>query len=138
MRKWKAITTAALVLALTAPAYADYDDDLWYLSRVIQAESGYCSQQMQEYVGSVVLNRVNDSRFPNTIPEVVEQPGQYATASVLANHCPTNAVVDVAVDLLENGSKLPAEIIYQANYPLGDYIYMTLSTSYSTMYFCGG
>ena len=130
-----AITGAILI---TQPVMADYDNDLWYLSRVIQAESGYCSQQMQEYVGSVVLNRVADDRFPDTIPEVVEQPGQYSTASFLASQDPTQAVINVAVDLLENGSKLPEDIIYQANFSQGTYTYMTLSTSYSIMYFCGG
>lgn len=135
----KAIIAAiAGAILIGSPAYADYDNDLWYLSRVIQSESGYCSQQMQEYVGSVVLNRVNDDRFPDTIPEVIEEPGQYSTASFLASQEPTQEAINVAVDLLENGSKLPADVIYQANFPLGIYTYMTLSTSYSVMYFCVG
>ena len=130
-----AITAAVLI---SGPAYAGYDTDLWYLSRVIQTESGFCTQEMQEAVGSVVLNRVNDDRFPDSIPEVIEQPGQYSTASYLASVEPTQEAINVAVDLLENGSKLPADIIYQANFSQGAYTYMTLSTSYSTMYFCGG
>lgn len=113
-------------------------DDLWYLSRVIQSESGYCSQEMQEAVGSVVLNRVGDERFPDSIPEVIEQPGQYSTVSLLASNEPTPEALAVAVDLLENGSKLPEDILYQANFPQGTYTYKTISTSYSTMYFCGG
>ena len=113
-------------------------DDLWYLSRVIQSESGYCSQEMQEAVGSVVLNRVGDERFPDSIPEVIEQPGQYSTVSWLASNEPTPEALAVAVDLLENGSKLPEDILYQANFPQGTYTYKTISTSYSTMYFCGG
>ena len=135
----KAIIAAIVgAILIGNPAYADYDNDLWYLSRVIQSESGYCSQQMQEYVGSVVLNRVNDDRFPDTIPEVIEEPGQYSTSSFLASQEPTQEAINVAVDLLENGSKLPVDVIYQANFPLGSYTYMTLSTSYSTMYFCVG
>lgn len=133
----KAIIAAACALAVSSPVYADYDNDLWYLSRVIQAESGYCSEEMQRAVGSVVINRVNDDRFPDTIPEVVEQPGQYATASALAAHEPTQQAVNIAVELLEDGSELPQDVIYQANFPQGAYTYMTLSTSYSTMYFCG-
>ena len=113
-------------------------DDLWYLSRVIQSESGYCSREMQEAVGSVVLNRVEDERFPDSIPEVIEQPGQYSTVSWLASNEPTPEALAVAVDLLENGSKLPEDILYQANFPQGTYTYKTISTSYSTMYFCGG
>ena len=45
-------------------------------------------------------------------------------------------VIDVAIDLLENGSKFPVEVVWQANFVQGKGIYKTLSTSYSTMYFC--
>ena len=44
-------------------------EDLELLAKVIQTESGaeWCEDELQLMVGSVVLNRVNDSRFPNTI-----------------------------------------------------------------------
>lgn len=134
----KAIIAAVAAVLISSPVYADYDDDLWYLSRVIQAEAGYCSEEMQEDVGSVVLNRLNDDRFPDTIPEVIEQPGQYSTASYLSYQNPTESALKVAKDLLKNGSKLPGDVIYQANFPQGSGTYKTLSTSYSTMYFCVG
>ena len=118
----------------TEIAYSD--DDLWYLSHVIQAESGYCQREMMEGVGSVVLNRVADERFPGTIREVIEQPGQYSTLSWLSSQNPTEEVMDVTIDLLENGSKFPENVVWQANFPQGSGIYQTLSTSYSTMYFC--
>lgn len=142
----KTILAAMAALLITVPVMADEteaersytDDDLWYLSRVIQTESGYCTQQMQEYVGSVVLNRVADDRFPDTVEEVILQPGQYSTASFLASQDPTQQAIAVAVDLLENGSKLPEDVVWQANFSQGSYTYITISTSYSTMYFCGG
>ena len=112
------------------------DEDLWYLSRVIQAESGYCSIEMMQGVGSVVLNRVTDDRFPDTIREVIEQPGQYSTLSWLSSQIPTDEVLEVSIDLLENGSKYPADVVWQANFPQGTEVYKTISTSYSTMYFC--
>ena len=134
----RSVIALLCTLLVSSPAYADYDTDIWYLSRVIQAEAGYCSTEMMEGVGSVVLNRVADKRFPDTIPEVIEQPGQYSTSSYLSSMEPTKEAVNVAVDLLENGSKFPADIVWQANFPQGSYTYKTLSTSYSTMYFCGG
>ena len=112
------------------------DEDLWYLSRVIQAESGYCEREMQEGVGSVVINRKNSDLFPNTIPEVIQQPGQYSTLGWLSQQVPTEQVIEVSIDLLENGSKFPENVLYQANFPQGSGTYKTLSTSYSTMYFC--
>ena len=112
------------------------DEDIWYLSRVIQAESGYCQREMMEGVGSVVLNRVESDLFPNTVREVIEQPGQYSTLSWLSSQVPTDEVMEVTVDLLENGSKYPEDVLYQANFVQGSGVYKTLSTSYSTMYFC--
>lgn len=119
----------------------DYtEDDLYVLSHIIQCEAGYCEREMMEGVGSVVLNRVADPRFPSTITEVVNQPGQYrpVTDGIFTSAEPTELVIEVSIDLLEHGSKFPPEVIYQANYPLGTSIYKTLSTSYSTMYFCYG
>lgn len=112
------------------------DEDLWYLSRIIQAESGYCSTEMMQGVGSVLINRRDSDLFPNTIRECVEQPGQYSTLSWLSSQNPTDEVMEVAIDLLENGSKYPENVLYQANFPQGSGTYKTLSTSYSVMYFC--
>lgn len=129
-----ALAGAGTVETETERSYSD--DDVWYLSRVIQAESGYCKRAMMEGVGSVVLNRRDDDRFPDTIKEVIEQPGQYSTLSWLSSQTPTEEVMEVTIDLLENGSKFPPEVVWQANFPQGSGTYQTLSTSYSTMYFC--
>lgn len=112
------------------------DEDLWYLSRVIQAEAGYCTTEMMEGVASVVVNRVESELFPDTIRDVIEQPGQYSTLSWLDTLTPTDEAVAVAVDVLENGSKYPEDVLYQANFRQGSAVYKTISTSYSTMYFC--
>ena len=48
------------------------EEDLYVLSHIIQCESGYCEREMMEGVGSVVLNRVADERFPNTIQNLLK------------------------------------------------------------------
>ena len=47
------------------------------LARVIYAEVGctWIPDWVQRMVGSVVLNRVNSSYYPDTIREVIYQPG---------------------------------------------------------------
>ncbi|MBD2845025.1 cell wall hydrolase [Paenibacillus sp. IB182496] len=50
------------------------------LARIIQVEAGYESYQSQLAVGSVIMNRVNSSRFPNTIKDVIYQRGQFPPA----------------------------------------------------------
>lgn len=114
------------------------EEDLYVLSHIIQCEAGYCEREMMEGVGSVVLNRVADERFPDTIYDVVNQPGQYrpVMSGTFQSAEPTEEVIDVSIDLLTNGSKFPVEVVWQANFPQGTGTYKTLSTSYSTMYFC--
>lgn len=139
MKKTRAVIAAMVgAILMEQPVMADYDTDLWFLSRVIQQEAGYCSEEMMKYVGSVVLNRRNDPRFPDTIEGVITQQGQYSTASQLESQEPTQEAINVAMDLLENGSVLPGDVIFQANFPQGYATYATLSTSYSTMFFCVG
>ena len=111
-------------------------DDFYELSHVIQAEAGYTYWDMMIGVGSVVLNRVKSDSFPNTVYEVIHQPGQYSTVSYLASQVPTEEVLEVTDFLLRNGSQYPAEVVYQANFEQGSGTYLTLSTNYSTMFFC--
>ena len=126
----------------SAPIPNEYtEDDLYVLSHIIQCEAGNCQREMMEGVGSVVLNRVADPRFPNTITEVVNQPGQYTpvASGAFASAQPTELVMEVAVDLLEWGSKFPPEVVWQANFPQGEGTYLPLDPPPgvgSTMYFC--
>lgn len=83
------------------------DDDFYELSHLIQAEAGYCERDMMIGVGSVVLNRVKSSKFPNSVYEVIHQPGQYSTVSWLASQVPTEECEEVTDYLLRNGSQYP-------------------------------
>lgn len=70
--------------AMTAQAVLDVPaEDLEMLACVIYQEAGgdACSDLCRFMVGDVVLNRVADSRFPDTIEEVLTQRGQYGTFS---------------------------------------------------------
>ena len=57
--------------------------DVEMLACVIYQEAGgdACSDLCRYYVGDVVLNRVNDERFPDTLEGVLTQRGQYGTFS---------------------------------------------------------
>lgn len=66
------------------PISAEYSaDDLYCLAAVIYQEAGgnACCDECRKNVGDVVLNRVADERFPDTIREVLEAPGQYGAFS---------------------------------------------------------
>ena len=53
----------------------DYEENLYILSHVINGEACGCSWDMKIGVGSVVINRVHDERFPDSIKDVVFQQG---------------------------------------------------------------
>lgn len=67
------------------------DSDLSMLAALIQCEAGGESYEGKLAVGSVVMNRVNSSHFPNTVAGVIYQSGQFSPvasgrfASVLAS-----------------------------------------------------
>lgn len=70
--------------AMTAGAVLAPDETMVeLLACVIYQEAGgdACSDLCRFMVGDVVLNRVADSRFPDTIEEVLTQRGQYGTFS---------------------------------------------------------
>lgn len=55
-------------------------DDLTVLAGIIYCEAGCESYEGKVAVGSVVMNRIASSRYPNTIREVVYQRGQFTPA----------------------------------------------------------
>lgn len=52
------------------------------LARIIDVEAGGEPFRGKVAVGAVVVNRVKDSRFPNTVREVIYQPNQFYTAGL--------------------------------------------------------
>ena len=137
------MTLAAIMLAATLagagiqePAYSE--DDLYRMSHLIYGEAGNCSREMMEAVGSVVLNRVSDDRFPATLADVIFQPGQYAcTWDGTYDLTPSEEAVEVARFLLEEGSQLDSSVVWQAEFVQGEGIYKTVTSPWgSIMYFC--
>lgn len=114
------------------------EEDLYVLSHIISAEAGNCSEDMMLSVGSVVLNRVQDDRFPDTIEEVVFQQGQYSPTWNGAYYAePTEAACEVAKTLLEEGPTIDPSVVWQAEFPQGQGVYDTIDSPWgTTMYFC--
>jgi spore germination cell wall hydrolase CwlJ-like protein len=114
------------------------DEDLYILSHIISAEAGNCSEDMMLSVGSVVLNRVADDRFPDTIEDVVFQKGQYSpTWNGAYYQEPTEGAQKVAEQLLTEGSQIDESVVWQAEFPQGNGVYDTIESPWgTTMYFC--
>lgn len=74
------------------------------LAQLVKREAGGESFKGQKAVVEVVLNRVLDGRFPNTIRGVVFQKGQFSTASKLSKTTPTQTNYDAVDYVLEHGA----------------------------------
>ncbi len=106
------------------PMYSD--DDYYCLAHVIDAEMGVESWEDKIYTGSVVLNRVHGSDWwskgSHTVRGVVfrTKPLQYACIKD-GNFFrePSAESWRAARYLLENGSQIPSNVVYQAEFKQG-------------------
>lgn len=98
------------------------------LAHLIYAEAGGVeSDACLYYVGSVVLNRMKDKDFPDTMCEVIYQTEptlQYACiADGNINKTPDARCYEVAEALLKYGSVAPEGVVYQAEFKQGSGIW---------------
>lgn len=90
-------------------------DDIYWLSRIIEAEASGESMEGKIAVGNCVLNRVNSSEFPNTIYEVIfdkKHGVQYQpTANGMIYNTPSDESVKAAIDSL-GGKSVVGDAMY--------------------------
>ena len=82
-----------------------YDSDtLYWLSRIIYSESGNQPLRGMLAVGNVVMNRVENPRFPNTIYEVLFQRNQFSPAASGSIYRTPSAVCEIAAKMVMDGA----------------------------------
>ena len=115
----------------------EYERDLYLLSHLINAEAGsdWCSDDLMRYVGSVALNRVQHEAFPDSLEEVIYQQGQYACIwDGNFDKEPCERAVRIAKELLDGGSVLPVDVVFQAEFPQGSGCYIQEQNTYLCTY----
>jgi N-acetylmuramoyl-L-alanine amidase len=72
------------------------------LEKIVHAEAQGEGLEGQEYVANVVINRVNDRRFPNAIHPVVFAPNQFSpvTNGAYARAVPSASVKQAVTNVL--------------------------------------
>lgn len=107
--------TEETVIEIT-PVYTYTEEELDLLARLIYSEGGIESYDTQLKIGSVVMNRVDDPYFPNTIREVIYQKNQFSVTftkldGVIMIDRPANdEAKKVALEILTYGSVLPPKV----------------------------
>lgn len=71
------LESVALALGISSFSEEDYEN----LCRIIQSEAGICDAKGKILVGNVVINRVKNSNFPDTVSGVILYPGQFTPVS---------------------------------------------------------
>jgi hypothetical protein len=93
------------------------------LSKIITNEAGsyWLTMEQRLCVGNVALNRVESPEFPNTLLEVMEQPGQYVGKGnrAFAKMVPYSWCCEAAARLYNGERLLPKSVVFQANFKQG-------------------
>lgn len=93
-----------------------YDaDSVYWLSRIISAESGNQPLDGKLAVGTVIMNRVESPQFPNTIYEVIFAPNQFSPTRNGAIHREPNAESVIAAKLVLEGIRVGGSSLYFVN-----------------------
>ena len=100
-----------LYYLLTDEAYYGSDNVLW-LARIINAESGNQPLEGKIAVGNVVMNRVNNPQFPDTLYEVLFQKNQFSPASSGSIYKEPNWESKVAAMLVLEGVQVVPEALF--------------------------
>lgn len=96
--------------------YTYTEEELDLLSRLIEAEGGAESYDTKLKIGSVVMNRVSDPDFPDTIREVIYEKNQFSVTTIKINGVtmidrPADEDSKMAArEILDYGSILPPDV----------------------------
>lgn len=77
--------TTASAEEFVIPRYTLTEDEMVALQKIALAEADNTTVWDMALVIQVVLNRVESDKFPNTVMEVIEQPGQFSTYPTIYN-----------------------------------------------------
>jgi len=116
-------------------------EEMYLLAKIMYAEAGsnWLSDEWKMCVGEVVLNRVASPEFPDTIRDVLEQPGQYygKNSRYFEAIRPDERCVKLALRLLEGERQMDSSVVFQANFRQGSGVHTSFYDKYlGWSYFC--
>lgn len=121
------ISTEEAIYAVTS----EENDNIYLLAKLVYAEVGNLNDEAQIATASVVLNRVNSSSFPDNLYAVIYQEGQYAcTWNGAIEKEPSEQAYNNAKYVYENGSQIPVNVVFQAEFIQGSGVYKQIGNTY--------
>lgn len=138
------ISDDAPTIKALSEAWWQEQEDLNILAKVVahEADPQWCEWEHSVAVAVVVLNRVASPYFPDTVKEVVAQPGQYLPAYTYGFEQTPRLCYEVAKAAMDGDHDVPSDCYWQDNTIQGKSIWKSfmVDTGYfrSTTYICRG
>lgn len=109
------VETVEVVEIATGSANVEYE--VWLLAKGIHGEASICNREEKYKVGTVIMNRVASSEYPNTVEGVLSQPRQYSSYQDNRWYTeePSAEELEIARDIYLNGTRVfGPEVIFQS------------------------
>lgn len=107
------------------------EEEISLLARLITAETGGTDEYLSYLTGSVVINRMNNPSFPDTLFGVIYQQGQYECTWNGHIYRPyTDLAWEIAEELLTYGTTIPENVLFQAEFQQANGVYQKVGNTY--------
>ena len=102
-------------------------DEVDLLARLVYLEARGECEAGQQAVAEVVLNRVLSDQFPDTVEDVIFQPGQFAPASLLDSTEAEPAQIEAVYAALSGENPiLEPDVVYFSTAPQNDRVFIKI------------
>lgn len=109
------------------------EEEIDLLARLITAETGGTDEYLAYLTGSVVINRMQSEKFPNTVFSVIYQnnPIQYQCTVDGHIYRPyTDLAWEVAEELLTYGTTIDGGVVFQSEFKQGSGVFRQVGRTY--------
>lgn len=107
------------------------EEEISLLARLITAETGGTDEYLSYLTGSVVINRMNNPSFPDTLIGVIYQKNQYECTWNGHIYRPyTDLAWEIAEELLTYGTTIPENVLFQAEFEQANGVYQKVGNTY--------
>lgn len=107
------------------------EEEIDLLARLITAETGGTDEYLAYLTGSVVINRMQSEKFPNTVFSVIYQEGQYQCTWNGHIYRPyTDLAWEVAEELLTYGTTIDGGVVFQSEFKQGSGVFRQVGRTY--------
>lgn len=107
------------------------EEEISLLARLITAETGGTDEYLSYLTGSVVINRMNNPSFPDTLIGVIYQKNQYECTWNGHIYRPyTDLAWEIAEELLTYGTTIPENVLFQAEFQQASGVYQKVGNTY--------